>query len=346
MAQNIHCRVVESVRSLQIAQCVSWNTQQATSACPMRIVESSMPTTSTSTATTASNRDTVTASASDVPGQLSHSITIASRETGTHQIRDSNSRQQTNHRNARVAAGASTNTRAQARSAAGTSTAATNTSIPVSHMAGSLESSVRASGATSSQRPLQLQHASASHSHSTTSTPTTQRFGSSSGFPFSSAGSMLQSLFHPQFSQFTGQALPPHMQSPAYNRSAGAANHAGASAAATLPSGAATTRGQAPIRSQFRSKTVCEISCRHCNVIVCKRGMKAILLADTNVELFSTDSPPFGVQLVLEDYVTRNCQCRIRDVACLGCGNVVGYHVTQPCGSCLEACNNGHFWMF
>ncbi|KAJ3041387.1 Protein fam72a, partial [Rhizophlyctis rosea] len=64
------------------------------------------------------------------------------------------------------------------------------------------------------------------------------------------------------------------------------------------------------------------------------------------VELFSTDVPPFGVQLVQEDYQTRNCQCRIRDVACLGCGNVIGYHVTQPCPTCMEACNNGHFWMF
>jgi hypothetical protein len=27
-------------------------------------------------------------------------------------------------------------------------------------------------------------------------------------------------------------------------------------------------------------------------------------------------------------------------------GNVIGYHVTQPCTGCLEACNNGHFWMF
>jgi len=27
-------------------------------------------------------------------------------------------------------------------------------------------------------------------------------------------------------------------------------------------------------------------------------------------------------------------------------GNVVGYHVTQPCPPCLEACNNGHYWMF
>eukprot|EP00842_Homolaphlyctis_polyrhiza_P000274 jgi/Hompol1/1247/HPOL_001763-RA len=124
------------------------------------------------------------------------------------------------------------------------------------------------------------------------------------------------------------------------------------------------------VRPQFRSKIVCEISCRHCNVLVCKRGMKAILLADTNyccrhseslyssnvspnvndvnaqVELYSTDLPPFGVQLVLDDYQTRNCQCRIRDVACLGCGNVLGYHVSQPCESCLDACNNGHFWMF
>ncbi len=47
-----------------------------------------------------------------------------------------------------------------------------------------------------------------------------------------------------------------------------------------------------------------------------------------------------------DDYTTDNCRCRINDVACLGCGNVVGYHVTQPCETCLESCNNGHFWMF
>ena len=26
-------------------------------------------------------------------------------------------------------------------------------------------------------------------------------------------------------------------------------------------------------------------------------------------------------------------------------GNVLGYHVSQPCDKCLEARNNGHFWM-
>ena len=75
--------------------------------------------------------------------------------------------------------------------------------------------------------------------------------------------------------------------------------------------------------------------------------MKAILLADTRVELFSTDSIPIDrVQLVFDDYTTRNCKCNIRDVACLGCGNVIGYHVTKPCEACMNACNNGHFWMF
>jgi hypothetical protein len=27
-------------------------------------------------------------------------------------------------------------------------------------------------------------------------------------------------------------------------------------------------------------------------------------------------------------------------------GNVIGYHVTQPCDTCMDSCNNGHFWMF
>lgn len=99
-------------------------------------------------------------------------------------------------------------------------------------------------------------------------------------------------------------------------------------------------------RHPFMSKTVCELSCKHCTTTICRRGMKAILLADTAVELFSTDNPPMGAQLVNDDYTTASCACRIRDVACLSCGCVVGYHVTQPCDVCLSSCNNGHFWMF
>ncbi|KAG0200196.1 Protein fam72a [Mortierella sp. GBA30] len=94
------------------------------------------------------------------------------------------------------------------------------------------------------------------------------------------------------------------------------------------------------------SKTVCRMDCRYCSAVVCLRGMKAMLLADTSVELYSTDHPPGSVQLIDKDYTTSNCKCKIRDVACRVCGNVIGYHITQPCQQCLRAPNNGHFWMF
>lgn len=122
-----------------------------------------------------------------------------------------------------------------------------------------------------------------------------------------------------------------------HNRSGGSSNTGGSSG---------NLNNNISLHSSFKSKSVCQLTCRYCQGILCRRGMKAILLADTRVELYSTDTVPIGVQLVANDYVTRNCLCQIRDVACLGCGNVVGYHVTQPCDVCMSACNNGHFWMF
>jgi hypothetical protein len=69
----------------------------------------------------------------------------------------------------------------------------------------------------------------------------------------------------------------------------------------------------------FRKKSVCILDCKFCKTDICQRGMKAILLADTRVELFSTDYiVPGRVQLVGNDYTTKNCHCRISDVACLG----------------------------
>ncbi|KAI9250273.1 FAM72 protein-domain-containing protein [Sporodiniella umbellata] len=93
-------------------------------------------------------------------------------------------------------------------------------------------------------------------------------------------------------------------------------------------------------------KPVYRLTCKHCHTIVCARSMKAILLADTRIELYSTDTPSQSMCVLDKDYLTRSCHCRIRDVACLKCGNVIGYHVVSPCVECLEACNNGHFWMF
>lgn len=46
------------------------------------------------------------------------------------------------------------------------------------------------------------------------------------------------------------------------------------------------------VHPNFRQKNVCTITCKFCQGGICKRGMKAILLADTRVELFSTDRIP------------------------------------------------------
>ncbi|KAG0215755.1 Protein fam72a [Mortierella sp. NVP41] len=107
-----------------------------------------------------------------------------------------------------------------------------------------------------------------------------------------------------------------------------------------------TTTSTSTTSSGTQGKTVCRMDCRYCSAVVCLRGMKAMLLADTSVELYSTDHPPGSVQLIDKDYTTSNCKCKIRDVACQVCGNVIGYHITQPCQQCLKAPNNGHFWMF
>ncbi|KAI4884830.1 hypothetical protein NFI96_021014, partial [Prochilodus magdalenae] len=55
---------------------------------------------------------------------------------------------------------------------------------------------------------------------------------------------------------------------------------------------------------------------------------------------------PWSVDFVAGCYSTESCKCKLRDIACLKCGNVVGYHVVAPCKPCLLSCNNGHFWMF
>lgn len=62
------------------------------------------------------------------------------------------------------------------------------------------------------------------------------------------------------------------------------------------------------IHPHFRSKPVCEISCVHCSSDICERGMRAVLLGDIKVELFSTDVAPTGVQLVFADYLTKSCR--------------------------------------
>ena len=85
------------------------------------------------------------------------------------------------------------------------------------------------------------------------------------------------------------------------------------------------TNDIATTHPSFRSKAVCALNCQYCTSAICERGMKAILLADTKVtsidqiELYSTDLVNTGrVQLIGDDYTTKNCRCKIKDIACLG----------------------------
>jgi len=97
----------------------------------------------------------------------------------------------------------------------------------------------------------------------------------------------------------------------------------------------------------FENKAVVSLSCKSCHQVICRRGMHSSLLADNSVQLYSTDVPPKATaDLIGKDYNTGRCACKVRDVGCLCCGNVIGYHVSQPCRGCLRAQHNGHFWMF
>ncbi|XP_071961656.1 protein FAM72A-like [Antedon mediterranea] len=97
----------------------------------------------------------------------------------------------------------------------------------------------------------------------------------------------------------------------------------------------------------FKNKRVMKLLCKFCDSCICTRGMRAVLLSDTNVHLYSTDMPPLGrVDVMGKHFSTSTCDCKIKEAGCTSCGNLVGYHVVVPCISCLKACNNGHTWMF
>ena len=80
----------------------------------------------------------------------------------------------------------------------------------------------------------------------------------------------------------------------------------------------ASTRARPPrFAAPSKSKTVFTLQCAFCANSVCLRAMKAILLADTKVELFSTDTPSGRqIRLLEDDYTTFSCHCHLRDVAC------------------------------
>ena len=74
----------------------------------------------------------------------------------------------------------------------------------------------------------------------------------------------------------------------------------------------------AAVNNSLRNKIVYKLTCTYCKTPVCNRAMRAILLADTKIELYSTDIPPKAVVTMDEDRMTSGCNCRIRDTVCSG----------------------------
>ena len=75
---------------------------------------------------------------------------------------------------------------------------------------------------------------------------------------------------------------------------------------------------QPPSNNALRNKIVYKLNCTYCKIPVCDRAMRAILLADTKIELYSTDIPPKAVVTMDDDRMTSGCNCRIRDTVCSG----------------------------
>ena len=81
---------------------------------------------------------------------------------------------------------------------------------------------------------------------------------------------------------------------------------------------AASVPNRSSINTSLRNKIVYKLTCTYCKIPVCNRAMRAILLADTKIELYSTDIPPKLLVTMDEDRMTSGCNCRIRDTVCTG----------------------------
>ncbi|KAI8782155.1 protein FAM72A-like [Biomphalaria glabrata] len=101
------------------------------------------------------------------------------------------------------------------------------------------------------------------------------------------------------------------------------------------------------LNQNFGRKVVYVLDCKVCGETLSRRGMLAVLVADGKTELFSTDKfDRNAVGLVPEVYTANSCKCKVQSIACLCCGQVVGYDVLLPCMKCLSSVNNGHHSMF
>jgi len=92
------------------------------------------------------------------------------------------------------------------------------------------------------------------------------------------------------------------------------------------------------------SRNAYTLSCKFCANVLTRRGMRARLVADARIHIWSTDEKP-AVKMVGSSYATTTCQCQLIDIACEKCDTVVGYHIagSEPCETCSRSNHNAHY---
>jgi hypothetical protein len=119
----------------------------------------------------------------------------------------------------------------------------------------------------------------------------------------------------------------------------------------TSPSSTSTTQASPDDDSSRNAYT---LSCKFCANVLTRRGMRARLVADARIHIWSTDEKPAyvpmkkvdsSVKLVGSSYATTTCQCQLIDIACEKCDTVVGYHIagSEPCETCSRSNHNAHY---
>ncbi|KAJ2864172.1 hypothetical protein FB639_005227, partial [Coemansia asiatica] len=156
---------------------------------------------------------------------------------------------------------------------------------------------------------------------------------------------------------------PSYLSSSSQSSSSNSLSSSSSSSSSPPTSARSNTTGSTAQRTES-FQAVWKLYCKHCNVMWSCRGMEAVVMARPAIRCFSTDLPPLGCDIVCQPVappisemimdsgcstcssITHHarrfdlapsgpCDCHVQDIACLGCGNIVGYYIHRPCFRCL-----------
>ncbi|RVD90978.1 FAM72 domain containing protein [Tubulinosema ratisbonensis] len=74
--------------------------------------------------------------------------------------------------------------------------------------------------------------------------------------------------------------------------------------------------------------------CKECSILVAPKAYESVLLTNQTIPLFSTNEHCNNTREVYNQYTSAYCSCKVRDIACKNCGNIVGYNIYRLCKLC------------